>query len=123
MAKLVRQFGDTCHVRRPRDLADQPDNSVSITWEQVPGLHDGVAVVLGFLSEDQRRRIWGERIEATMTGTTAMAHGLVAGDVLRPVTGSFRHRAFQVTATRPNDYAEVVDLYLLEVPDERDYGF
>src|SRR5690606_37819400 len=101
-------------VRRPRELDDQPDNSASEVWEQVPTLPDPVPVILAFLSEEGRRRAWGERIEATMTGTTELAHGLVVGDVLRPATGSLRGRAFKITATRPNDFAEVVDLYLLE---------
>jgi hypothetical protein len=123
MARTVRSFGVRCHVRRPRDLQNQPDNSTAIVWEKVSAIPEPVRVILGALDEQARQRLFGERIEASMIGTTELRHGITEKDILRPTSGAFLNRYFKVTATRPIDEATLVDLYLVEVDAEPDYGF
>ncbi len=117
MAKVVTSFGDVCRWYCQREMTTA-DGSYAVYWQR----HDNdVSVVLSYMSEGKRQRVWGDRTEGSVEGIVALEVGVEVGNILRPTSGSWCGQALEVVARNPIDMGTVAVLALKAVPDNEEW--
>lgn len=113
-SSVVNEFGVLCAARRGHETGDQPDNSEALEYLALPDQSAPFPVVLVNMSDRQRREAFGLESKARVLGLAALSRGLRTGDLLRPATGAFCRRVFEVANADAIDEGGLMQVGLVE---------
>ena len=114
-AAVVDDFGTTCRLKRRDDPTYAADGSERANWYTPNGTTLGVPVYLYNAGEDKRQREWGSEIRVAVDGL-AKRNPIREGDRLKPKSGEYQDRVFEVQGRHPDDVGGIALLALVEVP-------